>query len=102
MTDVDLAEPKTFEPGTTGWSIDDLDDPELEARWCAGRYEISDGVLSRKPPATFDGGAALHQLLNILCDQTLATGLGDGFAPGVDLILNDLRVTVVGALFLTP
>src|SRR4051794_28272913 len=51
MTDVDLAEPKTFEPGTTGWSIDDLDDPEFEARWCAGRYEISDGVLTTMPPA---------------------------------------------------
>jgi hypothetical protein len=51
MTDVTDVALKTFEPGTTGWSIDYLDDPEFEPRWCEGRYEISDGVLTKMPPA---------------------------------------------------
>jgi Uma2 family endonuclease len=26
---------REFIPGTTGWSVDDLDDPEIERRWYA-------------------------------------------------------------------
>ena len=28
---------RNFEPGTTGWTAADLDRPEIERRWFAGR-----------------------------------------------------------------
>lgn len=37
---------KPFEPGTTGWTAADLDDPRIEREWFRGRYEIVEGVLT--------------------------------------------------------
>jgi len=34
------AAPKHFEPGTTGWTEEDLDQPEIDRAWHGGRYEI--------------------------------------------------------------
>jgi hypothetical protein len=31
---------RPFEPGTTGWTASDLDDPEIEPCWARGSYEI--------------------------------------------------------------
>lgn len=46
---------RPFEPGTTGWTVHDLDDPEIERQWFEGRYEIVEGVLTKMPPAYFTG-----------------------------------------------
>ena len=44
-------EKRQFKVGTTGWSVDDLDDPKIERLWEQGRYEIIEGELyvSRQP-----------------------------------------------------
>src|SRR4051812_13638915 len=97
-----IAVERPFLPGTTGWSADDLDDPEIERQWCQGRYEIVEGVLTIMPPAMFDGGLALQRLVRLCSDHTIANGLGDGFAIEVDVILGHRRVPVVDAIFLTP
>jgi Uma2 family endonuclease len=54
------------------------------------------------PAAMYDGGLALQRLLRLLGNWTEANGLGDGIATEVDLILNQQRLPVVGAVFLTP
>jgi Uma2 family endonuclease len=97
-----IAPHREFKPGTTGWSVDDLDDPAIEALWNQGRYEIVEGVLTEMPPAMFDGGLALKRLVRIFDDYAVKAGLGDGFAFEVDLILGKLRLPVVDACFLTP
>jgi Uma2 family endonuclease len=93
---------RKFVPGTTGWTVDDLNDPEIERQWFAGRYEIVEGVLTRIPAAYFDAGVALRRLVDLVKDYTVAAGLGDGLATGVDMVLGDRRVPVVDAVFLSP
>lgn len=99
MTDV-LAY-REFVPGTTGWSVDDLDDPAIEALWFAGRYEIVEGVLTTMPPAYFDGGYALMRLVRIVEDHVEEHKLGGAFALEVDVILGKYRLPVVDALYLS-
>jgi hypothetical protein len=93
---------REFIPGTTGWTVDDLDDPEIERLWVAGRYEIVEGVLTLMPAAYYDGGFALKRLVRMVDDHALTLGLGDGFSTEVDLILNKRRLPVVDAVFLSP
>ena len=57
---------RRFEPGTTGWSADDLDDPEIERLWFQGAYEIVEGVLTKMPPAYFDGSIAVQRLVDVV------------------------------------
>ena len=54
---------KPFEPGTTGWTASDLDDPAIEREWFRGRYEIVEGVLTKMPPAYFTGGDEPYEKL---------------------------------------
>ena len=94
---------RKFVPGTTGWSVDDLDDPAVEALWNRGRYEIVEGVLTlMPPPAMYDGSLALKRLVRTFDDYAIGAGMGDGFAFEVDIILGKLRLPVVDACFLTP
>jgi Uma2 family endonuclease len=89
-------------PGTTGWTVDDLDDPHIERLWSLGRYEIVEGVLTLMAAAAFDGGLALTRLIRIVSNYTLANGLGDTLATEVDLILNKRRLPIVDAVYLSP
>ena len=98
--EADIAERK-FEPGTTGWCADDLDDPEIERLWNSGRYEIVEGVLTKMPPALFDGSAALQELLHLLRMHLDAHQPGGKLATEVDVILGQRRVPVVDAVYLT-
>jgi Uma2 family endonuclease len=93
---------REFIPGTTGWSVDDLDDPEIEKLWFQGRYEIVEGVLTVMPAAYFDGGVALQNLLHLLRLHTDTHRLGSQVATEVDLILNKRRLPVVDAILLSP
>ena len=51
---------REFKPGTTGWSIDDLDDPEIERLWTGGRFEMVEGVLAEMAAPYFNCGLALR------------------------------------------
>lgn len=93
---------RQFIPGTTGWSVDDLDNPEIESLWLAGRYEIVEGVLTTMPPAYFDGGYALANLIHLLKNHLESSGVGGAFACEVDLVLGKHRLPVVDALYLSP
>ena len=54
---------REFEPGTTGWTVADLDDPLIEAAWVAGAYEIVEGVLAKMAPAYLDSSRPLGRLI---------------------------------------
>jgi Uma2 family endonuclease len=94
-------EHREFIPGTTGWTVDDLDDPEIEKLWFQGRYEIVEGVLTTMAPAVFDGGSALGELIFILRSHIEAMKLGGRVAPEVDLILGRHRLPVVDVIYLS-
>ena len=97
MTDLAL---KSFKPGSTGWSADDLDDPVIEAFWLQRRYEIVEGVLTLMPPALYDGGAALFNLLYLLRMHIDKHQVGGKIATEVDVVLGELRVPVADAVWL--
>jgi Uma2 family endonuclease len=93
---------KPFEPGTTGWSAADLDDPRIEREWLGGRYEIVEGVLATMPAAYFSGGEAVENLIFLLKAHLRPQGIRGGFAQEVDIILNDSRVLRADAVYMAP
>lgn len=93
-------ETRPFEPGTTGWTAGDLDDPKIERLWWAGRFEIVEGVLTKMAPAYFTGGEALYRLMWFV---TAHAGLKAGsFAPECDMVIAEDRVARADAIYLTP
>jgi Uma2 family endonuclease len=92
---------KAFEPGTTGWTASDLEDPTIEREWFRGRYEIVEGVLTKMPPAYFVGGESLQNLLFLLHKHFHEHGLRGSFATEVDMVIDEARVAVADAVFLT-
>jgi Uma2 family endonuclease len=100
MMQASLAQSRDFQPGTTGWSAADLDDPEIERQWFSGSYEIVEGVLTTMPPAYFIGGEVLQRLIYFVISHI---GLKAGsFSTEVDIIVNDVRIPCADAVFLTP
>ena len=92
---------KKFEPGTTGWTASDLDDPAIEREWFRGRYEIVEGVLTKMPAAYFTGGEALLNLIFQIRQHVAGHGPKGSFAPEVDIVIDEPRVAVADAVFLT-
>ena len=91
---------RPFEPGTLGWTADDLDDPDIERQWEAGAYEIVDGVLTTMPAAYFPSGAGLFELMVILRQHFKEKQIAGKFSMEVDLILRKDRVARADAVFL--
>ena len=94
------SETRPFEPGTTGWTASDLDDPEIERLWFAGHYEIVEGVLAKMPPAYFTGGEALYRVM-----YRITSHVGEkagSFAPECDIVVDEDRVARADAAYLTP
>jgi Uma2 family endonuclease len=95
-----VAESRPFEPGTTGWTARDLDDPEIERQWFDGRYEIVEGVLTRMAPAYYIGGKVLQRLIH-----RVVVHIGEevgSFAQEVEIVVDEDRVVRADAAFLTP
>jgi Uma2 family endonuclease len=101
MTLLDEIETREFKPGTTGWTADDLDDPEFGHLWDSGRFEIVEGVLTLMPPAYFDGSAAMQELIHLAKRHVDNTSIRGKFATEVDLIVGRKRVARVDAVFAT-
>ena len=95
-------ERRRFTAGTTGWTASDLDDPRIEALWEKGHYEIVEGVLTRMPPAYYDSSIALGRLIEIVLPALRASDPKAIIPTEVDLIVGELRVPKVDALYLSP
>lgn len=101
LADVDV-KLKPFEPGTTGWTEADLDDPAIERQWFAGRYEIVEGVLTITPPAYFSGGESSFRLAYLIESYLRAAGVaGGGFSPEADIVMDVDRVVRADFAYLT-
>lgn len=92
---------RAFEPGTTGWTAADLDDPRIEAQWLRGHYEIVEGVLTKMPPAYFSGASTLTELVFILKTELRSRGLPDRFGTEVDIVIDETRVVVADAIWMS-
>jgi Uma2 family endonuclease len=92
---------RAFEPGTTGWTVDDLADPEILDRWSEGRYELVEGVLAKMPPQGFDGIYPLSRLRRQIEDYLTAIGQAGEFHNESDLLLDIARIARPDMVFLT-
>jgi Uma2 family endonuclease len=79
-----------------------LDDPTIERLWEEGRYEIVEGVLTQMPAAYFDGGRGLFRLMTIVQGYIDANNIGGDFAVESDVVLNNMRVPRIDAVYLNP
>jgi Uma2 family endonuclease len=85
-----------------GWTANDLEDPLIERKWFQGRFELVDGVLTTVPPAYFPGSQSLQELIFILKTNLRGRHLSDRFGSKVDIIIDEDRVVVADAIWLTP
>jgi len=93
---------KPFRPGTTGWGASDLDDPDVEAKWFQGRYEIIEGVLTEIPAAYFSGSRRLFRLQHRIAQYQESAEIAGDFANEVDIVIDEPRVVRADAVWMTP
>lgn len=96
-----LTQRRQLIPGSTGWTVHDLDDPKLEAEWEASHFQIIEGVLALTPPAYWETSEALQRL--VLHVQLYLKGLGlpSGFGFEVDVIVGETRVPKADAVYMS-
>lgn len=102
MMTISMTLSRPFEPGTTGWTIDDLNDPKIERMWESGAYEIVEGVLATMPPAYYDGALPLNRLRRLIERYLDVHELEGEFTTEVDLIAGQKRVIRPDMMFMTP
>ncbi|MDB5298616.1 MAG: hypothetical protein JWO87_279 [Phycisphaerales bacterium] len=93
---------RQFEPGTTGWMVDDLQDPDIQWQWSEGRFEFVDGVLTKMAPQGFEGIDPLLCLRRVLEKHLHAIGHDGYFYNEVDLLLRPSRIARPDMILLTP
>lgn len=98
---VPVAQHRKLEPGTSGWTASDLDDPVIAAQWDAGRFEIINGILLKMPAADFSHGEAVFELLTQTRDHLRGKGLRVRVSTEVDLIISEDDVLRVDGMLIT-
>lgn len=99
MGEIRLKE-REFIPGSTGWTVEDLDHPEIDRLWEGSSYELVEGVLANMPPAFFDGGAALFNLVLQVKKYLDRKGLKGAWASEADFIVSNVRIAKPDAMLL--
>lgn len=98
---LDTVESRKLEPGTSGWTASDLDDPAIAAQWDAGQFEIINGVLKTMPAADFSHGEAVIELLTTTRDHLRRQGHRARISTEVDLIVSEDDVLRVDGMLIT-
>ena len=96
-----LTERRKLIPGTTGWTVHDLDDPRLEAEWEASHFEIIEGVLATMPPAYWETSEAPQRLVRQVQDHLESCRLPAGFGFEVDVVVGQTRVPKADAVYMS-
>jgi Uma2 family endonuclease len=93
---------REFVPGTTGWTVADLDRPEIERMWEAGAYELVDGVLTTMPPPYNPSSSSLSKLCYFITRHLEDRGLGGEVIMDSDYSLGPRRLARPDAIYLSP
>jgi len=91
---------KPFKPGSSGWTVEDLEAPEVWSAWESGRYELVEGVITEMPPAVFDGSSAVVKLIRLVLDQVEDSGLSVEPASECDIVLAPTRIVRADGIIL--
>ena len=93
---------RTLIPGTTGWSAEDLRDPDIARQWDAGRYEIIDGILVLMPLPCWDHGEPLPDIIVTLRNHLRSRGEAVRISFEVDITTPWGEVLRADSAMLTP
>src|SRR5258706_2014066 len=96
-----LTQHRELIPGSTGWTVHDLDDPMVEEAWEAGHFQIIEGVLAIMPPAYWDNSVALQQLIYQIQRHLEERSLPTGFGYEVDVIVGETHVPKADAVYMS-
>jgi Uma2 family endonuclease len=96
-----LTDRRQLIPGSTGWTVHDLDDPKVEEAWEAGNFQIIEGVLAIMPPAYWDNSMALQRLILQMQVYFLAKGQPTDFGCEVDVVVGETRVPKADAVYMS-
>jgi Uma2 family endonuclease len=88
-------------PGSTGWSVRDLDDPKIEAEWEAGHFQIIEGVLAIMPPAYWETSECLQRLVFHVQTHLKKRRLPTGFGFEVDVVVGEIRIPKADAVYMS-
>lgn len=92
---------RVFEPGTTGWTVQDWFDLDSEGLLPEGRFELVDGVLTKMVPQGFEGIDPLTHLRRLIERQLDDSGVHGDFYHEVDVLLRQERIARPDMFFLT-
>jgi Uma2 family endonuclease len=96
-----VTEHRQLIPGSTGWTVHDLDDPKVEEAWEAGHFQIIEGVLAIMPPAYWDNSMALQRLILQMQVYFLAQGQPTDFGCEVDVVVGETRIPKADAVYMS-
>jgi Uma2 family endonuclease len=88
-------------PGSTGWSVRDLDDPIVQAEWEAGNFQIIEGVLAIMPPAYWETSECLQRLVFHVQTYLKQRRQPTGFGYEVDVVVGDIRIPKADAVYMS-
>jgi len=88
-------------PGSTGWSVHDLDDPKIQSEWEAGHFQIIEGVLAIMPPAYWETSECLQRLVFQVQTYLKKKRLPTGFGFEVDVVVGEISVPKADAVYMT-
>ena len=92
---------RKFEPGTTGWTLDDLADPEIQFQWSRNRCELVDGVLTMMSPQGFQEIKPLDRIRRMIERHAESAEPGGEAFTEVDILLRRSRIARPDMIFLT-
>jgi Uma2 family endonuclease len=97
-----LLEDREFRAGSTGWTVRDLDDPQIRRLWDSHHFEIVEGVLAEMPPAALDGSIPLNRLSRLISRHLDKADIDHDWGHEIDLIVSDDRLSRPDAMLVFP
>ncbi|MEM6312541.1 MAG: Uma2 family endonuclease [Planctomycetota bacterium] len=79
-------------PGTSGWSAEDLHDPDVRCLYDNGRYEIVNGVLQEMPASFYAGGMVADRLSDIVVFKLRSEGIPYSTSNEADIQIQPDRI----------
>jgi Uma2 family endonuclease len=92
---------RAFVPGTTGWTVDDIREPQNLRRWSEGRHELVEGVLTTMPPQGLHTVRPLDRLRRLIERHLDASEQSAECLTEVDVQLSPSRIVRPDMILMT-
>ena len=93
---------RPFAPGSSGWCVADLDEPQIARQWEQTPVEMLEGVLVQMGAAYFDHSEVVGALLFMVKSHLRAQGRSARVAFEVDLIADEDTIFKADGMLILP